>query len=160
VADIKQKFGTSTAVTITLASLASSATGGRESTAIDNTTNLYLDALVYCQIKLQAGSPGSDLSIYVYGYSSEDGTNYQDPVTGSDAAITLKDPTNLRIIGVIPTPDSGGLTYKAVFQVAHAFGGQMPRKWGIVVRNYTNVTLSATGGDHVISYTGIHLQSV
>jgi hypothetical protein len=158
--DIKQKFGTSTAVTITLASLASSATAGRESTAIDNTTNLYLDALLYVQCKLQTGTPASDLSIYVYGYASEDGTNYTDPATGSDAAITLRDPTNLRLIGILSTPDSGGLTYKGVYQVAHAFGGQMPRKWGVVVRNYTNITFSATGSDHAISYTGIHLQTV
>ena len=160
-ADLKLKFGTSTAFTLTLASLASSSTAGRESTAVDNTSNLFVDALVRLQCKLQTGSPANDKAIYVYAYGSEDGTNYTDPATGSDAAITLRAPTNLRLIGVISTPDSGGLTYKGgPFSVAQAFGGVLPRKWGIVVQNYSGVTLSATEGDHAYTYTGIHYQSV
>lgn len=160
-ADLKIKYGASTGITITLASLTSSATAARECTAIDNTTNLYDDAMVYLACKLQAGTPGVDKTIYVFAYGSEDGTNYTDNATGSDAAVTMRDPTNLRLIGTIACPDSGGLTYKGgPFSVAQAFGGIMPRKWGIVVRNYTNVTFSATEGDHTKSYTGIHYQSV
>lgn len=159
-ADFKNKYGTSTAITITLASLASSATASRESTAIDNGTNLFVDALLYVAVKLQAGTPANDKAIYVYGYGSEDGTNYTDNATGSDAALTQRVPTNLRLIGVIAAPDAGGLTYKGVYTVAQAFGGVLPRKWGIVIQNYTNVTLSATGGDHAVTYTGIHYQSV
>lgn len=160
-ADLKIKFGTSTALAVTFASLASSATAGRESTVVDNTTNLFVDALVYLKIKLQTGTPANDKCVYVYAYGSEDGTNYTDNATGSDAAITLRDPTNLRLIGVIAMPDSGGLTYKSnPMSVAGAFGGLMPRKWGIVIRNYTGVTLSATEGDHAYTFTGIQYQSV
>jgi hypothetical protein len=155
--DIKQAFGTSTAITITLASLASSATAARESTVIDNTTNLFLDALVFVQIALQTGTPANDKAVYVYAYGSEDGSEYTDNATGSDAAITLRDPTNLRLIGIVNCPDSGGLTYKSnPMSVAVAFGGLMPRKWGIVIRNYTGVTLSATGGAHEARYTGVY----
>ena len=159
-ADIKTAFGTSTAMTITLASLASSATAGRESTVVDNTTNKFIDALVYVQCKLQTGTPANDKAIYVYAYGSEDGTNYTDNATGSDAALTQRVPTNLILIGRIECPDSGALTYKGVFSVAQAFGGFLPRKWGVVVRNYTGVTLSATGGDHAVTYTGIYYTSV
>jgi hypothetical protein len=160
-ADLKLKYASSANFTLTLASLASSATGARESTAVDNTTNLYLDALVRVHCKLQAGTPANDKAIYVFAYGSEDGTNYTDNATGSDAAVTMRDPTNLRLIGVIACPDSGGLTYKGgPFSVAQAFGGILPRKWGIVLRNYTGVTLSATEGDHAYSYTGIHYQTV
>ena len=160
-ADLKIKYGTSTAITCTLASLASSATGARESTAVDNTSNLYIDALVYVATKLQAGSPANDKAVYVFAYGSEDGTNYTDNATGSDAAVTMRDPSNLRLLGVIGVPDSGGLTYKGgPWSVAQIFGGIMPRKWGIVVRNYTGVALSATENDHAKTYTGVHLQSV
>jgi hypothetical protein len=152
---IKLAYGTSTALTCTLASLATA--GARECTAVDNTSNLFTDALVYIAAKLQAGSPASDKAIYVYAYGSEDGTNYGDNVTGSDAAVTLRSPTNLRLIGVIAVPDSGALTYKShPMSVAAAFGGVLPRKWGIVVQNATNVTLSATEGDHAKSYTGVY----
>jgi hypothetical protein len=157
-ADIKEAFGTSTAMTITLASLAASATVGRESTAVDNTSNKYLDAQVYLAIKLQTGSPAR--GIYVFAYGSEDGTNYTDNATGSDAGLTLRDPTNLRRIGIIWTPTSGALTYKGVFNVAPAFGGVLPRKWGIVVINDTGLALDTTEGNHIKTYTGIYYTSV
>lgn len=155
----KITYATSAAITCTLASLAQAA--AREGTAIDNTSNLYLDVLVYVAIKLQAGTPGSDKQVIIYAYGSEDGTNYTDNATGSDAAITLRSPTNLRVIGVISTPDAGALTYKSnPMSVATAFGGLMPRKWGIAVENRTNITFSATEGDHTKSYTGITLTTV
>ncbi len=148
-------YGTSTTITISPASLTEGSS--RESTALDNTSNKYFDALVYVSIKLQSGSPASDKSIYVYAYGSEDGTNYTDNATGSDAAITLRSPTNLKLIGVIATPDSGALTYKShPMSVAKAFDGILPRKWGIAVQNKTNITLDATGGNHAASYTGIY----
>lgn len=160
-ADIKEAFGTSTAITITLASLASSTTAGRESTAIDNSSNKYLDALLYVAFKLQTGTPGSENAIYIYGYASEDGTNYTDNATGSDAALTFRSPTNLPLIGVISVPASGtgALTWKGVFSVAKAFGGILPRKWGIVVKNSTNLTGDTTAGNHAATYTGIYYTS-
>lgn len=156
-ADLKLALAASSALTITLNSLASSATAGRESTVVDNGTNLYLDALVTVIAKLAAGTPANDKAIYVYAYGSEDGTNYDDPATGADAAITLRDPTNLRLIGVINTPDSGALSYKKTFSVAQAFGGILPRKWGIVVRNYTGVAFDSTGCS--ASYSGVYATS-
>ena len=152
----KISYDTSTAITITLASLASSATASRESTSIVNTTNLYIDAMVYLAIPLQTGTPANDKAIYVYFYESEDGTNYTDNATGTDAALTLRSPTNLRGPFVISTPDSGSLTYKAVIgSVASFFGGVMPRKWGIVVNNFTGLTLNATEGNLIKTYSGI-----
>jgi hypothetical protein len=156
-ADLKIAYATSSTFTLTLASLASSATAGRECTAIDNSSNKYTDVHVQLKIQLQTGSPANDKAIYVYAYGSEDGSTYTDNATGSDAAITLRDPTNMRIIGVIPCPDSGGVVYESQpMSVAAAFGGKMPRAWGIVVRNYTGVTLHATEGNHAKKYTGLY----
>lgn len=159
-ANIKIAYGTSTALTLTLGGLTSSATVGRESTAVDNTSNLFVDAIVQVRVALQAGTPGSDKAVYIYAYGSEDGTIYTDNATGSDAGITLRAPTAMRLIGVIPCPDSGGLSYESQpMSVAASFGGLLPRKWGIVVLNYTNVTLSATEGDHSYKYTGVYYTS-
>ena len=156
----KVTYASSANFALTLASLASSATGARESTAIDNTSNLYLDVLVQIKVALQTGSPAADKAIYIYAYGSEDGSTYTDNVTGTDAAITLRAPTALSVIGIIPCPDSGALTYEGQpMSVAAAFGGYLPRKWGIVVRNFTNLALSATEGDHSYKYTGITLTS-
>lgn len=125
-ANIKTEFGTSTAITITLASLATAT--ARECTVIDNTSNKFLDAMVYLAIKLQTGTPASDRAIYVWFYGSEDGTNYTDNATGSDAAVTMRSPSNLRGPFVIATPDSGALTYKAVIGSVAAFFGGVDRK--------------------------------
>lgn len=156
-ATVTQKFATSTGITCSLASLADNT--ARESTAIDNSTNLYEDALVYLAVKLQAGTPTGEKAIFVYVYGSEDGTNYTDNATGSNASITMRSPTNLIPIGVIATPDSGALTYKGVFSVAKAFDGILPRKWGIVVENQTGVAFSAIEGDHAKTYSGFQRQA-
>lgn len=147
-ADIKQAFGTANqAITITLNSLASSATAGRESTVISNTTNLFRDALVSVLIKMPStGTPADSKAVYVYAYGTADGgSNYTDGVTGSDAAFTHPDPPNLKLIGIISCPANTN-TYKGgPFSVAQAFGGVLPASWGIVVRNHTGLTLDSSG---------------
>lgn len=151
---IKLAYANSASITMTLASITSGS--ARESTAIDNSSNLYTDALVYVALALQTGTPTGDKAFFIYTYASEDGTNYTDNATGSDAAITLRSPTNLRLIGVLAAPDSGGLTYKGVYTVASAWGGILPRKWGIAIKNSTGVTMSATEGNHIHTYTGVY----
>ena len=158
-ADIKKAYGTSTAITITLASLAHSDNAGREGDAVDNGTNKFIDALVQIVIKLAAGTPSADKAVYVYAYGSEDGTTYTDNATGADAAITLTDPPNMKLIGTIRCPAAGGLTYESQpMSVAKAFDWILPRKWGIVVRNNTNVAFDTTG--HAAKYTGIYFTNV
>lgn len=154
--NVKLEYGSSTAITITLNGLAASTTAGRESTAIDNSSNKFIDALVTVICRLATGTPGSELGIYVYAYGSEDGTNFDDNVTGSDAAITLRSPTNLVLLGRLETPAAvtGAATFKKVFAIAQAFGGVLPRKWGIVVKNSSNLALNASGCS--ASYSGIY----
>lgn len=150
----KITYATSTGITCSLASLGSGL--AQESTALDNTTNLYDDAMVYLAIKShESTTPTGDACCYVYAYGSEDGTNYNDTCTGSNAAVTLTSPTNLRLLGTVSMP-AAATTYKQIFpSVALSFGGIMPRKWGIVVKNSTGAALDATEGDHTKSYTGI-----
>lgn len=155
---MQPKYAASTAVTISCNSKATGA--ARASAAVDNTGNRYMDALLGGAITLQAGTPGSDFCINVYAYGSEDGTNYGDNATGSDADITLRSYTNLKLIACITTPDSGGLTYRMQpVSIAKAFDGILPRKWGIVVENRTNVTFATTGNNNTFSYTGVNLET-
>jgi hypothetical protein len=156
VADIKVEWGAaSQGITVTLASLAQAAC--RQSTVIDNTTTKYLDAMIYLAVKLGTGTPGSDKVVKVYLYVSEDGNNYTDNATGSDAALTLRVPTNLIPIAALQCPDAGGLTWKIVIpSVAAAYGGFLPPKWGIVVENRTNIAFTGTEGDHTKEFRGIY----
>lgn len=143
--DIKPQWGTSTAITITAASLAQAAS--RESTAVDNTTNRFGRIKLYVAIKLPAGTPASEKSIYVLLYNSEDGTNYGGNATGTDAAITLSVPHNFTYIGAINAPDTGGLTWDRTFEVVG-----LGRKWGIILTNMTNLTFDSSG--HTITFSG------
>lgn len=160
-ANLTEKLGTTTTLTCTLTSLASSATGGRESATVDNTTDLFLDVLVWMKAKPQnSGSIANDKAIYVYAWGSLNNTDFPDAVTGADAAITLNDPTQLRLIGVLNVAAINVSYSSEPLSLASAFGGVVPPYWGLVIRNYCGTALSATGTDHVIKYRGIYGQSV
>ena len=149
------KYATSTALTITLNSLATSTTVGRQATVVDNSSNLYVDVLVTVIISTSASALGSSKSVSVYVSGSEDGTNFDqdDGAMGaSDAGYTINSPTNLRLAAVINAPTSSKV-YNKIFSVANLFGGVMPRKWTIVVCNDTNQSLLGSGNS--ASYTGI-----
>lgn len=132
-------------ITITLASLANGST--RESTAIDNSSNLYTDAMVGLKIALSNGTVSGDKSAYVYFYGSVDGVNYTDNVTGSDASVSMRTPTNLLGPYSISLPTNGPLTYGDVVigSISNFFGGNLPKKWGIVVTNTCGVVFATTG---------------
>src|SRR5438093_2203294 len=119
--NVKTAYGTTaTAITITLTSLASSATAGRQSTPVDNTSNLFLDALVQVQLTVPTGgSSANDKCAYVYVFATADTTtpNYADErsVAGTqatigtaDAAYSVADPTvsgtPLILAKVVPIP--------------------------------------------------------
>lgn len=94
--------------------------------------------------------------IWAYG-SSDGGTTYTERVTGSDAAFTRKDPSNLKLVGTMAMP-SNATIYQGTFAIANAFGGVLPQWWGIVVNNDSGVALSANAGNNKAFYQGLTLQ--
>lgn len=142
-ASIKNEFNTAGTATITLASLASAA--GRCSTAIDNSTGKYLSADI--RVKVKTGTATATSYVEVYLVRSEDGTNYDDSFGGTDAALT---PVNSLLLGTLSTPSST-TTYAKVFDTAE-LGLSLPAKWAVCVVNKTGNTISATGGDHSVTY--------
>ena len=152
-ADLLQKFASAVNITATLKSLANNA--ARECVAVDNGTNLYLDAMLTLAIKLAAGSPSNDKGVNVYFYSG-DGTNYHDNATGADAAVTMRSPTNLFGPFVISTP-TGGVSYSVVIpSVASFFGGIFPKKWGVVIENKSGLAFDSDEDVHKKSYIGVN----
>ena len=152
------QYAASQQLGITLTSLATSATAGRQSTAVDNTTNPFMDVILQVRFRLLAGTPVTDQSVYVYVWGSEDGTNFTDGMSSVDAALTPRVPTNMTLLQTISAATAGGLQYQGnPISVALAFGGLLPRKWGVYVRNYTGFAFTATAGENVVSYTGINI---
>lgn len=148
-------YPASAAITITLNSLASA--GVRQSTAIDNTSNLYIDAILNVSATLVAGTPSNGINVYVAG--SEDGTLWPDGLGATDAAYTMRSPTNLALVRPIWTATAGGLVWTMQpTGIAQFFGGVMPRKWLIVVQNSSGLAFAGSGCS--ASYTGIEYQNV
>lgn len=157
----------STAITLTLASLATSASlvAGRESTAISNVSNQFLDAYVSGQITVgTTPTTAKSINVYVYALLKHVSSAASYPIatatalTGVDAAATFEiDQLNaVRLaasINIIATSDRAYSV--APFSVAALFGGVLPIKWGIFVTHNTGVNLNATAGNHWFHWQGV-----
>lgn len=156
---VSQVRGTDTALTITLASLAASSTAGRESTAVDNTSTLAVDAELYGQITTGT-TPTNNTQIEVWVYASGDGTNYSGGASGSDAALTPPNKYVMKMALVLPVSNTSDVTHEFyIGSVANLFGGILPAKWGVWVLNNSGVALNATSGNHFIKYRTIKYAS-
>lgn len=148
---VKDTFAAPAAFTLTLASLANSAVGvGRQSTLVDNTTNLYTSALISLNIKVGT-SPTANSLIYVYLIrSNNDGTQIADDNAGaSDAGITI---VNAPLLGtIVCSATTSDANYRKLFDTK--FLGSLGPEWGIAVVNNTGVALNAAEGAY--SFIGV-----
>jgi hypothetical protein len=163
----KLAYAASTALTITMNSLAGAS--ARSSAFVDNATTLYVDALVSIKFTLNAtGTVGDHGCVNVYAYASEDGTIYgpsggpsgKEAIDGTDKPITVNfSPApstlwGLRIGLVQIQTGAANVSYVSPpFAVAQAFGGTLPRRWGIVVENRCGIGFAGSGC--TASFTGV-----
>jgi hypothetical protein len=157
-ATISMDYSAAQTVTITMTSLANAAY--RQSSVVDNTTNKFIDALIGGSV--QAGtSPTANGLIEIWLYGTYDGTNYTAGCSGSDAAYTADgEEDELRFLTSISVDTTSDQDYVwGPVSVAQAFGGVLPSKWGVVVRNNTGSTLNATGTNNEIQFQGIKFVS-
>ena len=143
-------FGTSSALTITAGSLASAA--ARSSAAVTTSTSInVIDIQITVNILTTSTAPSGNKQVIVYGYSSEDGTNYSsassviDNVDGTDKTLTaIGTPSILKRIGTIPLQQgANAVTIRQTFSIVSAFGF-IPEKWGVVLYNDAGTALGAT----------------
>lgn len=158
----KISYGTRTAMTIALASLASDANllVGVESDAVDNGTDLAIDHILDGKITTGT-SPTASKEIRVYVAASWDGTAWPDAFdgTGSAETITSSDIRNdaIKLAKVLGTDGTSNRSYYFDgVSVAQLYGGRMPRKYVVFVTHSTGVSLNATAGNHAIAYTPIY----
>lgn len=155
-ADVKLNYPAASDATITLTSLASDTNllAGRESTAIDNTTNLYLDYLVSGKVTTGT-SPTTARSIEVWAIGSWDGTNWPDVFDGTDSGETITSANHkasiCRFVASMSTDATSDRVYHfGPVSIASVFGGTVPPKFVIFVVHNTAVNLNATAGNHQI----------
>ena len=149
------------ALTITLASLATSSglLVGRESTAVTNVSNLFVDAYLSGQITTGTSPTAGSIEVWLYALTKHVAStpSYPSPVTGTDAGITFVAETKLRVlVDSIATNTTSNTAYSIrPVSVASLCGGIMPLKWGVVVISSSGVALNSTGSNHWIQYQGI-----
>lgn len=166
-ADVKTAYGSSAAVTITLASLAASSTllAGRESTLVDNTTNKYLDYMLAGHFKT-AASNAQVGAINVAVVEPEDDTpTWPDVFDGTDSTetVSLQNVYDqvCRVAASITTTASNALVWPfAPTSVANLFGGNCPFKFVVFVSHNAETSTngwSSTEGDHAVKVTPVYL---
>lgn len=162
-ADDKIAYGSSAALTISLASLATSSTllAGRESTAVNNTSNLYYD-YQFGGYSTVGTTPTINTYIGLWYYAAQDDTpTYPSLVTsgiaGSDGGATavtagVRDNSLTPIALLLVDATTSNRQYNLA--PLYLFGGCSPKRWGAWAAHSTAVNLNSTGGNHVWSYHG------
>lgn len=160
------------ALTITLASLATSATlvAGRNSTIVDNRTTKYLDFIVQGQLTTgTTPTTGTFLQVWLYAPLKAASGTFSYPIatttqlTESDAAATFETQQRdqLFLAASIAVNSTSNRSYPVrPFSVAQIMGLPVaPLKWGIFVTHSTAVNLNSTSGNHWLHWTGIKLDT-
>lgn len=161
-ASYKIEYGSSSAVTITLGSLAQSSTltAGRESTAIDNTSNKYLDYLLAGKIRT-GGTATASTRIQICVVAMMDDSTWPDVFDGTDSAETITNINMKNCIARIAADITIAATTATDYpfgpcSVAALFGGVMPKKFVVFVTHNTGGNLDSTNGNHTIYVTPVY----
>ncbi len=161
-ATVKIAYAASATITIAPENVATSATwvAGVESGVIDNTSNLYVDAIVGGTWTVGT-TPTINTQVLIYvGSVRDDAPVYPDVFDGTSSAETLTSAgvgSGFLKLAAILNVDAttSNRVYDCVFSVASLFGGVMPLKWFLFIAHNTGVNSNSTAGNHVWKYTGI-----
>ena len=158
-------YGTVTAMTMDISSLATSASflGGYESTQVDNTTTRWDDFLVNIDGILGHATTapviGQQIQIYVWGSDVSLATTAIDTLDGTASAVTLAHDSVRQSLRLVASPTvtvaTAALKYYAQpISVAQWFGGNQPTFWGLfLTHNHAGALAAAQSG--LFSYQGI-----
>ena len=163
-ADVKVSYAASAAYTITLASLATSATwvAGQESTGISNGTNKYLDFLIGGKITVGT-TPTASTVIEVWAIPAVNDTPlYPDVFDGTDSAETATTRailiSNGHILGALSVEAATSnvthwLRNTSLIRASKAL--TPPVAHSLFVAHNTGVNLNATGSNHALYHTPV-----
>jgi hypothetical protein len=165
VAAIKTAYGTTTAGSGGLTSLASSSTwiAGYEWFVVDNATELALSYRHDGKVRVGT-TPTINTEIRIYLVASNDGTNWPDVFDGTPSAETVTSAGVrdgfAKLAAVLPVDaTTSDRDYPYEFDAAQVFGGSLPRKYALFVAHNTGVNLNSTAGNHTYRYTPIFATS-
>jgi len=162
-------LGTATAVTITLASLATDATAGGPFVGRSSAVLVLdaIDVMVSGIFRTHSTAPTAGTRIEVWSYSAWDNVSgtpaYTGGATGTDAALTTnaRNKPLMRLITVIAVDATVSADYPwGPFSIAQAYGGFIPTRFGIFVTHNTGQILNATAGTNTMYYQVLNFESI
>ena len=163
-ADAKIAYAASAAYTITLTGLATSSTllAGRESTALSNTTNKYLDELVAGVVTVGTSPTASTfIEAHAVGALNDtpawpdvfDGTESAETVTTANIKAAICRPVGIMAVGTTTSDRAYPFSPLGLRQL---FGDGLPPSHVIFVTHSTGVNLNATAANHAIYHTPVY----
>lgn len=170
-ANVKAAYVAAANFTITLASLASDTNllAGRQSTVLDNTSNLYLDSQLAGFISTGTTPTAATIEVWGFGQVDDSGT-YPDALGATDANVTITSVTGgsagtqsvkqqaLSLVASLATGTTTAQKYTfGSLSVGKLFDCDVPpNKWGVFVVHNTAVALNATGANHQITHRDLY----
>lgn len=148
--EIKDKFSSATALTISLGGLGNGA--ARQSTFVDNTSDRFSRLLLYVKIK-QGTSPVNARTVTAF-FLREDGHGTPHRTDGAGASDTTITVLNAPLVGILNNKSSGATTGDVMYG-EFVIDNPGP-KWAIAIQNDTGVALDATNSNHWVRYVGIN----
>ena len=166
--DVKLAYISRSTLTCTLASLANDSTNllaGRQTTVIDNTSNLYTEYGLSGRITAGTSPTANNtIELWAFALLNDSGPVYPDTLGASDAAVTITS-TNVKNSALFLAKT---ITVEATSNRSYDFGpisvknlfGFIPDKFGFFIINGTGVALHATSGNHFLLILPSKLQIV
>jgi hypothetical protein len=134
--------------------------GWWQTAAVDNSSNLFIDVQVGGKLTVSITTTPVGVSIYAYGLRGDDG-EYSGQAAGAAGSYTPVANTagmQLRLLDVV----AGSVTLSAQatlgygpYSIAQAFGGVVPKKWGLIFQNQTGQNLDSTASGFDCNYWGV-----
>ena len=148
----KISFGSPTAITCTLAALASGA--ARQSTKLDFTSIRFLDLLLELTVTVPNLALGSNPKVDVYLSRSIDGTKFSGGCSGVDGAYAANLLQNLQHLGTLYTPNQNQ-TYDGIFDTVAGPNAALGLPPYLVIVLVNNTGQALTSG--AFQYRGLHV---
>jgi len=165
-AETKIKYGSPTALTITSWTTTLAATQIAASAIVDNTSNLFVDALVGGLLEQGSSTPAAGDTFDIYAYGAWDTGTSSRLTGGIDGLFTGADEEeidgtdlelgNMPLLAAVTADANVGFHFGPL-SVAAVFGGRLPPKWGLVIHNRTG---SAMASGSAVSYVGVTYTTV
>lgn len=155
-ADGDTGYGSKTAITITLTSLADQAS--RQSTVWNTTTGNQIDEMIL--VKSNGGSASCVDYGFVYAAGALDNTDneFTDVIGTTDATFATGNIKNSPFLGSLLYAGTS-IVRAGPFSAASAFGGFLPAAVGLIFNNESGAALSATATDHELEYIPVYLSA-